>query len=139
MVNGDKGVVITCFEGVVESLTFFPVVAAADSVLPLNAEYVSPASPSHGTYVVQKTIAYPMRMSLMKIETCQKSSTTKAIRIRLSIGWETFYCPVANSRSTGGRGGRVHHHHTHSEPRKRTDNKSSVGGTVCYQYALGTR
>lgn len=55
---GDKGVVITCFEGVVGSLMLFPVVAAADSVLPLNAEYLMSVHHMAHTYLIvtQKTV-----------------------------------------------------------------------------------
>lgn len=50
---GDEGVAITCLEGV-----FFPVVAAADSVLPLNAEYLMSVHHMAHTYLIvtQKTI-----------------------------------------------------------------------------------
>jgi hypothetical protein len=62
LVNGDKG---GCHH-VSESLAFFLVVAAADSVLPLNAEYLSHVSSSlsHGTYITRSThkinISYPI-------------------------------------------------------------------------------
>ena len=112
------------------SLMFLPVVAGGRLRIATQCG-VSHVSPSHGTYIPNsdtKTYLYPRSMSVMKLKHA-RFIQNKVMRIRLSIGCETFYCSVP--RSTGGRGGRVHHltHIRGLVSCNRADSNSPVGGT----------